>query len=249
MATIKNDKPEEQSLVKNPTTDLSTHKGLVTDLTAYLRNHLYMAIAETKFGPSWLGPDSQIPDVMRIRKSYAKQCFQIYEVKASRVDFMSDMRKGKWTGYLPMCNQFFFAVAPKICDKEEIPDKVGLLVRYPEGWKVEKNATVRPANLRLEGLLSFIFHLDKEVEQYKSDIATLKKLKHVHNKWANVKMNKRMEHAEMILHDEISLYSRLREARDIIKEATGYDMGRPGASNINLKNWLKKYSTGENHGS
>jgi len=242
MAIVEHQDDSVSTFCNKPPLDLSTHKGLVADLTAYLRNHLYMAIPETKFGPATMGPDSQIPDVMRIRKSYAKQCFQIYEVKASRVDFMSDMRHNKWTGYLPMCNQFFFAVAPKVCDKDEIPDKVGLLIRYPEGWKVIKHAAMRPANLRIEGLLSFIFHLDKEVETYKSDIAALKKLKHIHNKWANVKMNKRMEHAEMILHEQESMYNRLKDIRDIIKSKTGCDIGSLRGCDLHkFKDWMKRY--------
>lgn len=47
-----------------------------------------------------------------------------FEIKLTRADFLQDK---KWERYLPYCNYFSF-VAPKgVIQKEELPDKIGLI--------------------------------------------------------------------------------------------------------------------------
>lgn len=57
--------------------------------------------------------------------SWTKSAYIGYEVKVSRSDFLGDT---KWTTYLPSCTQFYFVVAPGVCDKSEIGEQAGLLV-------------------------------------------------------------------------------------------------------------------------
>lgn len=60
----------------------------------------------------------------------------IIECKSSRADFLSDQ---KWQGYLPWCDQFFWAVAPDF-PTEILPADTGLF--FADGFGAEM---IRPA--------------------------------------------------------------------------------------------------------
>ena len=61
-----------------------------------------------------------------------------FEVKASRSDFLSDVRSGKHRRYEPFAERFLFAVPSGLVDRRELPDGWGLIVRGEKGWHVFK---------------------------------------------------------------------------------------------------------------
>lgn len=99
----------------------------------------------------------QMADVMRVIPSYTRFCVFIYEVKVSRSDFQSDLRSGKWRGYLDHCHRFMFAMPSGIAKKDEIPEEAGLIVRGPRGWHVQKAAPARDVEIPTETLLAMLF--------------------------------------------------------------------------------------------
>ncbi|ADI02578.1 hypothetical protein Slip_1823 [Syntrophothermus lipocalidus DSM 12680] len=99
----------------------------------------------------------QMADVMRVLPSYTRFCVFIYEVKVSRNDFLSDIRSGKWRGYLDHCHRFMFAMPTEIATKDDIPTEAGLIVRGPKGWKIEKSAPFREIDIPKQTLMSMLF--------------------------------------------------------------------------------------------
>lgn len=99
----------------------------------------------------------QMADVMRIIPSYTRFCVFIYEVKVSRSDFQSDLRSGKWRGYLDHCHRFMFAMPTGIAKKDEMPEEAGLIVRGPKGWQIQKAAPGREVHVPEETLMSMLF--------------------------------------------------------------------------------------------
>lgn len=105
---------------------------------------------------------TQLADVIIIKPSYTRFCVSIFEIKVSRADFLSDIRGGKWRGYLDHCHRFYFAVAHGVATKEDIPSEAGLIVRGPKGWNVQKGAPVQDTEIPHETLLSMLFTKQRE---------------------------------------------------------------------------------------
>ncbi len=60
----------------------------------------------------------------------------IVECKSSRADFVSD---GKWQGYLPWCDRFFWAV-PEDFPRQILPDATGVMVADAYGAEILRMA-------------------------------------------------------------------------------------------------------------
>jgi hypothetical protein len=128
--------------------DLGNNKG-----TNLLNAHL---------GSPYLQKNVQRADVVEIKPSYTRFCVSIYETKISRADFQSDIRSGKWQGYLEHCHRFYFAAPAGMVKKEEIPDEAGLIVRGETGWKTLKPAKPREIEIPYMTLLSLLFVKQRE---------------------------------------------------------------------------------------
>ena len=136
------------------------HDDLLHDLADNQGNTIYR---ETPLGSVWAGQyggkgnGTQIADVIRIRPSYTQFCVDIYEVKVSRADFLSDIRSGKWRGYLPCCHRFYFAVPSGLVKKTEIPEGCGLIIRGDRGWSTIVGAKPQDLDVPYDMLLSMLF--------------------------------------------------------------------------------------------
>ena len=97
-------------------------------------------------------------DVLNVRPSFTRFCIDIFEVKHSRADLLSDIRSGKWRSYLPYCNRFYFAIKSGIAKKDDIPEEAGILVRGPKGWTTVRGAKPRDIGYDMDMLLALIFY-------------------------------------------------------------------------------------------
>lgn len=79
-------------------------------------------VAECNLGSSWNA--CRRMDAWAMPKSWSPLTFVGYEVKVSRSDFLRDE---KWTDYLPVCHQLYFACPAKLIAAEELPADVGLM--------------------------------------------------------------------------------------------------------------------------
>lgn len=115
-------------------------------------------------------------DIVVIKPSYTRFLITIHEVKATRPDFLSDIRTGKWEKYLPHCHRFYFAMPKGIANKKEIPGDAGLLLYGEKGWYVAKMAKVREVEIPTETLLALLFYRTK-VNRHRSELSRAKSLK------------------------------------------------------------------------
>ena len=131
------------------------HDALAEDLALAKGGVPYLNVC---LGSSWLH-NGKTPraDVLICQPSYQNFLISIYEIKISRSDFLSDIRKGKWREYLPHSNLFYFATVEGICSLEDIPEEAGWIVRTGSGWRVKKQAPKRDVEVPRETLLSLVF--------------------------------------------------------------------------------------------
>lgn len=198
-----------------------THGDLVTDLATWLDVDGFVC-GETRFGRAWY-ENSPIPDVLKIRKSYTRWDVQIYECKASRPDFLGELRNGKWQDYLGMSSRFYFAtpVYGVVKEQSEIPETAGWIVRGAVGWKVIQVPKVREFKPEPNQLLALLMNYDDRVKAGQRQIDMLKKAKHVHNVAANEKMHARMHKVEALIKDGWTMRGRLRDAKATFERITG----------------------------
>lgn len=64
-----------------------------------------------------------------------KWCPVTYEVKASRADFMCEMRSEKWRIYRRFSAYIFLACPEGMVRPEELPKEMGLIVRRDDTWR------------------------------------------------------------------------------------------------------------------
>lgn len=129
-----------------------THDRLAEDLAL----HLGTPWRQVPLGSVVL-QNAQLADVITIKPSYTRFCLHIYEVKVSRGDFLSDIRRDKWRGYLNHCHRLYFATPVGMVTKDEIPEDAGWIVRGPKGWQVRKAAPSRDIEIPTNTLLSMLF--------------------------------------------------------------------------------------------
>lgn len=88
---------------------------------------------EVKNGPTHYAKELLIMDALAIKKSWVNPCFQGYEIKTSRSDFLQDE---KWRGYLNYCHKFYFVCPKGMISRKEIEnmdENVGLIY-YSEDY-------------------------------------------------------------------------------------------------------------------
>ncbi|MTI49685.1 MAG: MmcB family DNA repair protein [Firmicutes bacterium] len=140
------------------------HNELAEDLSFSIGSTPYL---DVNLGSAWLNRGSQRADIVGIKPSYTRFCLSIYEIKVSRADFLSDIRKEKWKGYLDHCHRFYFAVPSGLVSKDEIPEPAGLMVRGEKGWTTVKAAKVLDNDIPKETLQSILFARVRDSEQEK----------------------------------------------------------------------------------
>lgn len=220
------------------------HGQLVADLAGWLDTDGFVA-GECRFGRAW-GSNSPIPDVLKIRKSYTRWDVQIFEVKASRADFLGELRNGKWQDYLPMSSRLYFAspVYGVVNDVAEIPAVCGWIVRGPTGWKVIKIPKIRQFTPDADQLLALLMNYDDRLRQVRVQLAADKKKKHSHNVVANAKMSARVYKMESYFRDGWRIRQSLQEAKAIFEAATGIKLPGQYAWLESLKNKLQSVEAG-----
>lgn len=132
------------------------HQDLVRSLAGHLQDPERILFVEPNLNGWAMGGDYGSPDILVVNKSYSRFVRRIYEVKASTSDLTSDLRKEKWTRYLPICDRLTFAVGRDVdYEKHLRPLPVGIMVERENGtWRTVRAA---PANLKAEPWLDNVW--------------------------------------------------------------------------------------------
>lgn len=94
-----------------------------------------------------------MPDVFSIRHTSVEDYVEpiAHEVKVSRADFLSDLRKpAKGRAYAALTSQCWYVVREGIARPEELPESFGLLEAGVTGFHVLRQAAHRPVRLTFD---------------------------------------------------------------------------------------------------
>lgn len=124
------------------------HIELLNSLAFQLRDPEKVQFKEPNLNGWAMGGDYGSPDLLVFNKSYSRFIRHIYEVKASTADLLSDLKKEKWTRYIPICDRITFAIEEGIDFEKHLRHlPVGIMVhRKNDTWR-----TVRAAPVNLKG--------------------------------------------------------------------------------------------------
>lgn len=118
------------------------HDQLAEDLARHLAAYSTpMAVwTDMQLGPS----GSARPDVFTIEKTYTALRARVFEVKVSRSDFLADVTAGKYLSYFKFAGSVTFATPSGLLNKDEIPDRCGLITRSDDGnWRYQRKPTLQ----------------------------------------------------------------------------------------------------------
>jgi len=216
--------PKLEVKKKKPETNGWTHGGLITDLCENMAGTDYIC-AEVYAGSRFL-ERRPVPDALRVRMSYSRPDFVIYEIKVSRADFLSDIRSDKWQTYLPYCSRFYFATPDTgVCTLEDIPFVAGWLTRGPNGWKTKKVPKVRAFEPDYHYALALLISEQKYKVKAENEAARRRKLAHGDNVNWSAKVIDRMARVEKEILANKGMRDKLIKARDALKKHFGVDVG------------------------
>ena len=132
---------------------------------AQMQSGKLLVYSEMPLGSVVKDRGTQRADVLTMTKSY-KPLVRIYEVKRTRADFLSDVRRGKYLGYMSHCHQLFWAVPRGLITKAEIPDDTGLTVwNEMTGWHVVKAPRRHDMDVSHEMLLALLFRGALQIDE------------------------------------------------------------------------------------
>lgn len=121
------------------------------DLAEYLRESGYLTYTEIEVK----GGRGGRADVVAVKPSYANKDCRIYEVKNNRATFNNDT---KYEKYFDVCHRMYIACPKGLISKDELPPKVGLIVKGENGWYVVKAAKRNhPKDFNIDFVLSLLY--------------------------------------------------------------------------------------------
>jgi len=126
---------------------------------------------EVPLGQVWFNRTSGQADVITVKPSYTRFNLDIFEVKVTRSDFLSDIKKGKYKKYLPYCNRLYFAILDGIATKDEIPEGVGLIKFSKNGWHTIKAPKKREIKYMEQMLMALAFSNGRIYQQKRYDLS------------------------------------------------------------------------------
>jgi len=228
-------KPEPKK--KKAETNGWTHGGLITDLCEDINSSNDYICGEVYAGSRFL-ERRPVPDALRIRMSYTRPDFAIYEIKVSRPDFLSDIRSDKWQTYLPYCSRFYFATpAEGVCTLDDIPFVAGWMVRGPNGWTTKKTPKVREFTPDFHYALALLISEQKYRVRAETAAAANRKMAHTHNVNWSRKIVERMKRVEETIRENSVIRSRLISSRDALKKHFGVDIGQYWTASSRVLRW------------
>jgi len=227
------------------------HAELVSDLAETFDPELNVVFRERAvLSRHFNSGQVPVPDLLVFHKSYRHPDIRVYEVKATRADLLSDLRKGKWERYLPYCDRIYFALGDGFEWKDKLDHlAVGIIVRGKRGWKTIKAA---PRNPHREPLTEEVFFalLFGGIEQrtYRNRIDRLTTLKEILLKKEILQLTKSCnkwlaDQAEQLMEKERDL--KIREERaerdgiELVRKALG--LNKTWYSNITVEQLLEEF--------
>lgn len=113
-----------------------------------------VVVPECKNGETWGARDLLKMDAWILRRSYRPLTMIGYEIKVTRQDFETDQ---KWTGYLDLCHEFYFACPAGLIRATDLPQRVGIVWASKNRLFTKRKAErVEPDSAKLIDLLTYV---------------------------------------------------------------------------------------------
>jgi hypothetical protein len=104
-----------------------THSELINITCEFFRRRVWACLPEVKvWNHSVNSAIDVIPDIIAIKRDYLRKSISIFEIKISRADFLSDVRKQKYLKSMPFASKFYYVCPWDLIQPEEVPDGIGL---------------------------------------------------------------------------------------------------------------------------
>ena len=107
-----------------------------------------------KVGEAWC---MAMPDVYSIRHTTVEAYLEpvVHEIKVSRADLLSDLRRSaKGSAYLELCGECWYVIRAGIAGAEEIPEPFGVIAAHDAHFEVLRPALKRAHEMRFHVWMS-----------------------------------------------------------------------------------------------
>lgn len=142
------------------------HSELCKSLAKHRKTHLIECSLRNQFQAKVDHTEVPIADVVSITGQFANFTMSIFEVKATRSDFLHEIKSEKWRVYLKYCHRFYFAVKGlNVCNVAEIPHEAGLTILGATGWYTPKSAPMYINEVPYETLQAMLIYKPKRKYQ------------------------------------------------------------------------------------
>lgn len=108
------------------------------------------------------------PDVFTVEKTLNEDNIKptTYEIKHSRSDFLSDMKKpDKWKSYLEVSEKLYYVCPEGVIKKEDVPKECGLIYQLSDkSFKTIKNAKKGKGKLTLSIMMKMMLKMESNAD-------------------------------------------------------------------------------------
>lgn len=108
------------------------------------------------------------PDVFTVEKTLNEDNIKptTYEIKHSRSDFLSDMKKpDKWKSYLEVSEKLYYVCPEGVIKKEDVPKECGLIYQLSDkSFKTIKNAKKGKGKLTLSIMMKMMLKMENNAD-------------------------------------------------------------------------------------
>lgn len=189
-----------------------------------------------------------IPDMLAIKKAYARPEFRIYEVKVQNSDLQGDVRNAKFEKYYSYADRVYFALGPDItCDWKELlkHHPVGVVTCDKDGnWRTRRAAPKIDAKKMIDWELYLALIMNGKIWDKKD---RLTRLEHERMILLKKEIQELTRSANKTLEKSIDEARRtLDKAKDIYEDAKSAAL-RDLKADLGLHRWYYS-SGGENAG-
>lgn len=141
----------------------SGHNNIIYDFIKFKKSQGSMVFEDiairTSFGESR-------PDVFTIEGTLVEESMKptSYEIKHSRSDFLSDMKKPhKWQSYLEVSEKLYYVCPEGVIKKEDVPKECGLIYQLADGsFKNIKQAKKGKGKLTIPLMMKLLLRLESD---------------------------------------------------------------------------------------
>lgn len=178
------------------------------------------------------GEEGEI-DVVSVRPTWTEDFGPMgFEVKASRSDFLGDLRREKWRKYLAYTQRLYFATPAGMVSKDEVPEECGLMVRSKKGWSGVVAPRVRKMDPEDEARITRALVMNQADPPWRAKTRE-ERIEYLHGRSLVTRWGLRVGNEVADIAEELKeKRDQVRYAKKRLAKALGYNVGYMGDVNV-----------------